>query len=85
MANRAEVDMLEWITAIDRFVAARPFAAPAPPPSQAVRDLEAYSARPEHERIAALNARILELLGQEQFITLCEDMEQAWARVGLGL
>ena len=45
--------------------------------------LAAYAALPEAERRAGLNHVIMELLMDDNFKTLCEDMDASWRRSGL--
>ena len=57
-----------------------------PAPVEAPKsDLAEYAAMPEEERLAALDAFILDLVcNNEDFGTLCSDVEKSWRRIGLG-
>ena len=55
--------------------------APIEPP---ISDLAEYAAMPEEERLAALDAFILNLVSNDNFAVLCEDVEKSWRRIGLG-
>ena len=45
--------------------------------------LAEYAALPEAERRAGLNHIIMELLMDDNFKTLCEDMDASWRGIGL--
>ncbi|KAF2452789.1 hypothetical protein BDY21DRAFT_151590 [Lineolata rhizophorae] len=45
----------------------------------------AYAARPEQERLAAIDNFIAARLGDEAFVRLCRDVGRCWKRVGLEL
>lgn len=47
--------------------------------------LAAYATQTDEGRRAALNEFIFRHLENEDFLTLVEDMETAWARVALGM
>ncbi|EUC41796.1 hypothetical protein COCMIDRAFT_40085 [Bipolaris oryzae ATCC 44560] len=47
--------------------------------------LAAYTMQPDEARRAALNEFIFRHLESDEFLTLVEDMETAWARVALGM
>ena len=55
--------------------------APIEPP---LSDLAEYAAMPEEERLAALDAFIVNLVSNDNFAVLCEDVEKSWRRIGLG-
>ena len=50
----------------------------------AAADRAAYAALPEEERLAALDAEILECIMDDNFLQLCKDVEKSWKRVALG-
>ena len=50
-----------------------------------VSDLMEYASRPAAERREALKAIIYDLIMDESFDTLCEDVESVWQRTGLGM
>lgn len=45
--------------------------------------LARYTALPLDERMEELNSQILRLLDDDNFITLCEDVENCWQRIGI--
>ncbi|KAL9016446.1 MAG: hypothetical protein Q9185_006215 [Variospora sp. 1 TL-2023] len=72
---------------------------PPPPPPPALPDLaqektkkksqgqvveDAYGALPEEERVKVLDGVVCELIGDERFVGLVEDVERCWRRIGLG-
>ena len=71
----------EFTDRIDNFVKKHgSHPAPVQPPTS---DLAKYASMPEPERLAALDAFILDLVCNENFATLCEDVEKSWRRIGL--
>lgn len=46
--------------------------------------LKQYAAQNDHDRVAALDAFVVDNLENEDFIKLCEDVEGCWRRVALG-
>ncbi|KAL8964320.1 MAG: hypothetical protein Q9197_006961, partial [Variospora fuerteventurae] len=46
---------------------------------------EAYAALPEEERVKVLDGVVCELIGDERFVGLVEDVERCWRRIGLGV
>ena len=50
----------------------------------AAADRAAYAALPEEERLAALDAEIVECIMDDNFLQLCKDVEKSWKRVALG-
>jgi hypothetical protein len=47
--------------------------------------LAEYAMQSEEDRRAALNEFIFQMLENDNFLTLLEDLETCWARVGLGM
>lgn len=47
--------------------------------------LAAYAARGEDRRLAVLDKFICDNLRNPEFVTLCEDVEACWRRIGLGM
>lgn len=64
---------------------AAPGKSPANPTTQVNEDLAAYAMQSNEGRRAALNEFIFKCLGDDNFLTLLEDMETCYARVGLGM
>ena len=58
--------------------------APQSPPQVSESDLIKYAELPEKERLATLDNLILDLVWDENFAVLCEDVEKSWRRIGLG-
>ena len=84
----------EWIEAmINLIVRAKdsplnqsgPPVAPANTAAKEVSDLLEYAKRPTAERTAALEVLIGEFLQDDNFVTLCEDVERVWQRMALGM
>lgn len=55
------------------------------PGANDIERLAAYTMQPDEARRAALNEFIFRHLESDEFLTLVEDMETAWARVALGM
>ncbi|KAI4115329.1 MAG: hypothetical protein LQ345_004056 [Seirophora villosa] len=55
-----------------------------PPTSTDATQLAAYAAQPEAERLRALEEKVCELVQEEGFVRLVEDVERVWVRIGLG-
>lgn len=47
-------------------------------------DLAAFAALPEAERLAVIDAEIIDCIGDDNFLQLCEDVEKSWKRIALG-
>lgn len=47
-------------------------------------DLAAFATLPEAERLAAIDAEIVDCIGDDNFLQLCKDVESSWKRVALG-
>ena len=58
-------------------------AAEARPPMLPYSTLAEYVALPEAERRVGLNQVLMELIMDDNFVTLCEDVEASWRRIGL--
>lgn len=50
----------------------------------AAADRAAFAALPEAERLAAIDAEIMECIMDDNFVQLCEDVEKSWKRIALG-
>ncbi|KAI4124225.1 MAG: hypothetical protein LQ347_005816 [Umbilicaria vellea] len=75
----------EYFTRIDAFVQKyrnRPVAEAYV--ENAGADLAAFAALPEAERLAAIDAEIVDCIGDDSFLQLCEDVEKSWKRIALG-
>lgn len=55
-----------------------------PRPQTAKGDLVEYAAQSDEDRAKALDNLICECIQDESFVTLMEDVEGAWKRIGLG-
>ena len=56
----------------------------APLLHSATENLAAYAAQSPDDRMTAIDDMICQCLQDENFITLCEDVENSWRRIGLG-
>ncbi|KZF21074.1 hypothetical protein L228DRAFT_284146 [Xylona heveae TC161] len=72
----------EYLAHIDAFIAQH---APNTTASSHAESLVDYSSLPNDERLAALDTMICNLIEDENFITLCQDVENTWRRIGLQL
>ena len=80
-----EISAEEFMSKLDKFIRDyQHLPAPEPRPT-AADDLAAYAAQPDEVRQAIIKDKILDLLGDENFIKLAEDMSKEWRRIGLGL
>jgi hypothetical protein len=48
-------------------------------------ELSAYSKQPDDTRLGNINKFIFDHLEDDNFLTLVNDMQMAWARIGTGL
>lgn len=72
----------EYLDRIDAFVAQH---ASRPPPPEAANDsLAAYAAQSDEDRLASIDDLICQHLMDDDFLQLCEDVENSWRRIGLG-
>ena len=84
--NAEEISAEEFMSALDRFIRDYHQHLPAPEPRPtAADDLAAYAAQPDEVRQAIVKDMVLDLLGDENFAKLAEDMSREWRRIGLGL
>ena len=81
----------EWVNHVEEFIKQfQQHAIPAPPSTAAPRnpvqlsDLTEYVTIPQEERRAGLNELLGELIMNDNFRVLCEDVETAWRRIELG-
>ena len=81
----------KWVNQVEEFMKQfQQHADPAPPSTAAPRDpvplsdLAEYVAIPPDERRAGLNELLGELVMDDNFRVLCEDVETAWRRIELG-
>lgn len=51
--------------------------------SEQMATLRAYSAAPTRDRQAVIDTMIADYIGDDNFLTLCQDVENAWRRIGL--
>ncbi|KAI9834071.1 MAG: hypothetical protein M1819_003356 [Sarea resinae] len=70
----------DFITSHSSHIPRQPPPSPLPTPS-----LAAYASLTRAERLAALDELITSSLMDDAFLTLCEDVESAWRRVGFDL
>ena len=82
----------EWMEAVELFIrehkdrpAPSPYRSSPAPAAKPVSDLAEYAARPGEERRNAIDDMILELIMDDNFATLCQDIEGCWRRVELGM
>lgn len=79
-----EISPSEFMSSLDSFVREyQHLPAPRPQPT-AAEDLAAYAAQPDEVRQAVIKDLILEVLGNENFVKLVEDVDAEWRRIGLG-
>lgn len=52
-------------------------------PAGEQENLEAYAAMPATERMAVLDDWVAELIGDEGFLALCQDVDGCWRRIGV--
>lgn len=57
---------------------------PTQPPPNANYSLAAYAAQSDKDRLAAVDTFLCQNLMDDDFLTLCEDVERSWRRIGLG-
>lgn len=55
------------------------------PPPEANDSLADYAAQSDEDRMAAIDDMICQNLMDDDFLKLCEDVENSWRRIGLGL
>ncbi len=67
----------EWMDRVDAFVARH---AARLPPMQA-KDLSAYAAQSDEERMAQIDNMICDYIKDPNFVKLCEDVENSWRRI----
>ena len=79
-----EAVMETYMESVDAFVRKHaPRSAPCAPDLAPVSDLEGYAKMPESKRLEALDELIMKYIEDDNFVTLCEDVEKCWKRVGL--
>lgn len=54
------------------------------PPPNTNNSLAAYAAQSDEDRLAAVDTFLCQNLMDDDFLTLCEDVERSWLRIGLG-
>ena len=73
-----------FMEGVDDFVrrhAPRPAA--IPPSPAPISDLQEYAKIPESKRLEALDELIMKYIDDDNFKTLCQDVEKSWKRIGL--
>ncbi|KAI9714160.1 MAG: hypothetical protein M1812_006488 [Candelaria pacifica] len=70
----------EWTSHVDAFVGRH---AGRPPPMQA-QDLSTYAAQSDEDRAAQIDNMICDLIMDDNFLKLREDVENSWRRIALG-
>ena len=85
LPDTKEISAEEFMSKLDKFIRDyQHLPAPEPRPT-AADDLAAYAAQSDEVRQAIIKDKILDFLGDENFIKLAEDMSKEWRRIGLGL
>ena len=74
---------METVDAFVRKHAPRP--APLAPNPAPVSDLESYAGMPKSRRLESLDELIIKCIEDDNFVTICEDVEKSWKRVGLNV
>ncbi|KAI9871490.1 MAG: hypothetical protein M1830_002859 [Pleopsidium flavum] len=79
--NAIEDVSAEYLDRIDTFVSKHM----SRPPPDANGSLAGYAAQSDEDRMAAIDDMICQNIMDDDFLKLCEDVENSWRRIGLGV